>query len=305
MQKDKFFKDALDRYGHRSGLPGKLLLGRRSAASTVMPRSKARPSVATTTRPIEESVHGEYDLVTGRGRRRREALEGKAQVLRLSIQRGGLRPPPPRTTLLSRTDVKRRPQTLESGRVPAAPAAARRGASRRYRDASGGTSGRRWRPSRPPLWDKSRPWRCRRPAPVCSSLPGGARPAAARRGARTPGEIRGEVEAAMARLGDGFERGDLCRALGYEPHRSSLHRALREAREGGCPRGPAPGTRTARQPLPQDRQRTRGAEPALAGERLRSRRGTFPPKRGTSPRKGERLRRALERLPGALERSPL
>jgi hypothetical protein len=32
-------------------------------------------------------------------------------------------------------------------------------------------------------------------------------------GRRTPGEIRAEVEAAMARLGDGFERGDLCRAM--------------------------------------------------------------------------------------------
>jgi len=53
-------------------------------------------------------------------------------------------------------------------------------------------------------------------------------------GRRTPGEIRAEVEAAMARLGDGFERGDLCRAMGYEPHRSSLHRVIEEMLHDGA-----------------------------------------------------------------------
>ena len=47
-------------------------------------------------------------------------------------------------------------------------------------------------------------------------------------GRRTPGEIRAEVEAALAKLGDDFEKSDLCRALGYEPHRSSLHRVIEE-----------------------------------------------------------------------------
>jgi hypothetical protein len=47
-------------------------------------------------------------------------------------------------------------------------------------------------------------------------------------GRRTPGEIRAEVEAALAKLGDELEKSDLCRAMGYEPHRSSLHRVIEE-----------------------------------------------------------------------------
>ena len=47
-------------------------------------------------------------------------------------------------------------------------------------------------------------------------------------GRRTPGEIRAEVEAALAKLREVFEKGDLCRAMGYEPHRSSLHRVIEE-----------------------------------------------------------------------------
>ena len=64
MQNDKFFKTALDDTvtvaGYREALSRPAL-----GASTVMPRSKARSSVATTTRPMRESVHGENDLVTG------------------------------------------------------------------------------------------------------------------------------------------------------------------------------------------------------------------------------------------------
>ena len=42
------------------------------------------------------------------------------------------------------------------------------------------------------------------------------------------GELLDDIEAALERVGDEFLKSDLCRALGYEPHRSSLHRALRK-----------------------------------------------------------------------------
>lgn len=42
------------------------------------------------------------------------------------------------------------------------------------------------------------------------------------------GELLEDVEAALARVGEEFLQSDLCRALGYEPHRGSLHRVLRE-----------------------------------------------------------------------------
>ncbi len=45
----------------------------------------------------------------------------------------------------------------------------------------------------------------------------------ARRGA---GELLEDVEAALEALGEEFEKKDLCRALGYTPNRTSLHRAL-------------------------------------------------------------------------------
>lgn len=53
-------------------------------------------------------------------------------------------------------------------------------------------------------------------------------------GRRSPGEIRAEVEAALAKLGEIFEKGDLCRAMGYEPRRSSLHRVIEEMLDDGA-----------------------------------------------------------------------
>ena len=47
------------------------------------------------------------------------------------------------------------------------------------------------------------------------------------------GELLTDIEAALARVGDEFQKSDLCRALGYEPGRSSLHRALLELERGG------------------------------------------------------------------------
>jgi hypothetical protein len=43
---------------------------------------------------------------------------------------------------------------------------------------------------------------------------------------REAGELRDDVEAALAAVGDEFEKRDICRALGYTPNRTSLHRAL-------------------------------------------------------------------------------
>jgi UTP:GlnB (protein PII) uridylyltransferase len=47
------------------------------------------------------------------------------------------------------------------------------------------------------------------------------------------GELLDDIDAALERMGDEFLKSDLCRALGYEPHRSSLHRALRELEREG------------------------------------------------------------------------
>ena len=43
---------------------------------------------------------------------------------------------------------------------------------------------------------------------------------------RTPWELQDEVRAALAKVPELFDRNDLCRALGYEPDRGSLYRAL-------------------------------------------------------------------------------
>jgi hypothetical protein len=43
---------------------------------------------------------------------------------------------------------------------------------------------------------------------------------------RESGEFQDDVNAALAHVPDVFDRNDLCRALGYEPQRGSLYRAL-------------------------------------------------------------------------------
>jgi hypothetical protein len=55
-------------------------------------------------------------------------------------------------------------------------------------------------------------------------------PAFSRRG---PGELREEIRAALSRIPQVFDRHDICRALGQEPDRSSLFRALRELVQEG------------------------------------------------------------------------
>lgn len=58
-------------------------------------------------------------------------------------------------------------------------------------------------------------------------------PAPSERKRLEAGELLNDVEAALALMGDQFLKTDLCRALGYEPHRSSLYRALRELERNG------------------------------------------------------------------------
>ncbi len=43
---------------------------------------------------------------------------------------------------------------------------------------------------------------------------------------REAGDLRDDVLAALAAVGDEFEKRDLCRALGYTPNRTSLYRVL-------------------------------------------------------------------------------
>ncbi len=70
------------------------------------------------------------------------------------------------------------------------------------------------------------------PRPRAGEVPGpSTKPSGRRRLA--PGQLLEDVEAALARLPEVFDRHDLLRALGYEPDRSSLHRILaRLVREG-------------------------------------------------------------------------
>jgi hypothetical protein len=58
-------------------------------------------------------------------------------------------------------------------------------------------------------------------------------PAASQRRRLEAGKLLNDVEAALALMGEEFKTSDLCRALGYEPHRSSLHRTLRELQSDG------------------------------------------------------------------------
>jgi hypothetical protein len=59
------------------------------------------------------------------------------------------------------------------------------------------------------------------PAPAPAAAP-------VRRANRGAWELYGEVLAALDKVGAEFQRSDVCRALGYEPNRASLQRALQE-----------------------------------------------------------------------------
>jgi len=57
-------------------------------------------------------------------------------------------------------------------------------------------------------------------------VPAPAAPHRSRR--RGPGELEEEVDSALARVPEVFDRNDICRMLGYEPDRGSLYRVLQE-----------------------------------------------------------------------------
>ena len=61
-----------------------------------------------------------------------------------------------------------------------------------------------------------------RPEPIAPEPPVAPPP----RELREAGELRADVEAALAAVGEEFEKRDLCRALGYSPNRTSLYRVL-------------------------------------------------------------------------------
>jgi hypothetical protein len=74
-----------------------------------------------------------------------------------------------------------------------------------------------------------------KPALAASERPsaGTPAPAALRPRRRGAWELLDEVERALAQVGHEFDRNDICRALGYEPNRASLHRALLALEENG------------------------------------------------------------------------
>jgi hypothetical protein len=61
--------------------------------------------------------------------------------------------------------------------------------------------------------------------PIAAAAPAGL-PVKPLRPRLAPGRLLEDIQAALARLPKVFDRNDLLRALGYEPERSSLHRAL-------------------------------------------------------------------------------
>jgi hypothetical protein len=82
------------------------------------------------------------------------------------------------------------------------------------------------------LWTATRDEPVEIPRPVMAppplAVPAPVRPA--RRGA---GALRQDVRSALATLPEVFDRNEVCEALGYEPDRSSLFRALQELERQG------------------------------------------------------------------------
>ena len=69
------------------------------------------------------------------------------------------------------------------------------------------------------------------PAVQAAPVPVPPAPASKRRGAW---EVYADVEKALAAVGEEFGTNELARAMPYTPHRSSLHRALRELEQDGA-----------------------------------------------------------------------
>lgn len=78
-----------------------------------------------------------------------------------------------------------------------------------------------------------------------TSPPPAPAPAPARQGRprrRGPGELEDNLHEALPRLPETFTRADVCAALGYEPDRGSLYRALQELTQGGFARVESSGS---------------------------------------------------------------
>jgi hypothetical protein len=75
------------------------------------------------------------------------------------------------------------------------------------------------------------------PSPPEPAFPA-AEPQSAR---RREGEVQADIEAALEQLGDVFLKSDLCRALGYEPPRTSLYRVLGRLQNEGVIKLESPG----------------------------------------------------------------
>jgi hypothetical protein len=66
------------------------------------------------------------------------------------------------------------------------------------------------------------------PRPGVPPPPPPGEPAAEKAPRRQPGQLYEEVCAALEQCPESFDRGDLCRLLGYEPNRGSLYRVLQD-----------------------------------------------------------------------------
>jgi hypothetical protein len=53
--------------------------------------------------------------------------------------------------------------------------------------------------------------------------------------------VQADIEAVLEQVGDVFHKSDLCRALGYEPPRTSLYRALSQLERAGIIKLESPG----------------------------------------------------------------
>jgi hypothetical protein len=71
------------------------------------------------------------------------------------------------------------------------------------------------------------------PEPLRPEPPATEAPLPRERERREAGELREDVEAALAAVGDEFDKSDIRRALGYTPNRTSLHRALWDLQREG------------------------------------------------------------------------
>ena len=58
---------------------------------------------------------------------------------------------------------------------------------------------------------------------------------------RREGEVESDIEAALDKVGDVFLKRELCRALGYEPPRTSFYRALAQLERDGIIKLESPG----------------------------------------------------------------